>query len=99
MEVLRVLSSVSQGEGVNLDPEGNALLSAVLPGSELSADAVHLEQFRQQAGKETPSKCNDCGGEYYCFCVLQERHKESLCGIPAQKQKFFSSCPTGTPLH
>lgn len=56
MEVLRVLSSVSQGEGVNLDPEGNALLSTVLPGSELSTDAVHLEQFRQQTGKETPGK-------------------------------------------
>lgn len=53
VEVLRVLSSVSQGEGVNLDPEGNALLSTVLPGSELSADAVHLEQ---QTGKETPRK-------------------------------------------
>lgn len=48
MEVLRVLPSVSQGEGVNLDPEGNALLSPVLPGSELSADAVHLEQFRHR---------------------------------------------------
>lgn len=43
MEVLRVLSGVSQGEGVNLDPEGDALLPAVLPGSELCADAVHLK--------------------------------------------------------
>lgn len=43
MEVFGVLSSVSLGEGVNLDPEGDALLSAVLPGSELCADAVHLK--------------------------------------------------------
>lgn len=63
VEVLRVLSSVSLGEGVNLDPEGDALLSTVLPGSELCADAVHLKmsaeatgfqkrQFRQQTRRE-----------------------------------------------
>lgn len=43
MEVLCVLSTLSLGERVNLDPEGDALLSAVLPGSELCADAVHLQ--------------------------------------------------------
>lgn len=44
MEVLRVLSGVPLGEGVDLDPEGDALLSAVLPGGELRADAVHLKE-------------------------------------------------------
>ena len=43
VEVLCVLSTVSLGERVELDPEGDALLSAVLPGSELCADAVHLQ--------------------------------------------------------
>lgn len=46
VEVLRVLCSVSLGERVNLDPEGDALLSTVLPGSELCADAVHLKADR-----------------------------------------------------
>lgn len=50
MEVLCVLPSVSQGEGVNLDPEGDALLSTVLPGSELCADAVHLKMSVEAAG-------------------------------------------------
>lgn len=43
MEVLRVVSAVSEGKRVELDPEGDALLSAVLPGSELCANAVHLQ--------------------------------------------------------
>lgn len=43
MEVLCVLSRVSLGKGINLDPEGDALLPTVLPGSELCADAVHLK--------------------------------------------------------
>lgn len=43
VEVLCVLSTVSLGERVKLDPEGNALLSTVLSGSELRADAVHLQ--------------------------------------------------------
>lgn len=43
MEVLCVLSTVSQGKRVKLDPEGDALLAAVLPGGELCADAVHLQ--------------------------------------------------------
>lgn len=47
MEVLRVLSAVSLGERVDLDPEGDALLPAVLPGSELCADAVHLQTGAQ----------------------------------------------------
>lgn len=42
VEVLCVLSTVSQGERVDLDPEGDALLSTMLPGSELCADTVHL---------------------------------------------------------
>lgn len=42
VEVLCVLSGVSLGKRVQLDPEGDALLPAVLPGSELCADAVHL---------------------------------------------------------
>lgn len=50
MEVLCVLSGVSLGEGVNLDPEGDALLSAVLPGSELCADAVHLKMWAEATG-------------------------------------------------
>lgn len=40
--MLCVLSAVSLGERVELDPEGDALLAAVLPGGELCADAVHL---------------------------------------------------------
>lgn len=47
MEVLRVLSTVSLGERVDLDPEGDALLPAMLPGSELCADAVHLQTGAQ----------------------------------------------------
>lgn len=50
MEVFCVLSSVSLEEGVNLDPEGHALLSAVLPGSELCADAVHLKVSAEATG-------------------------------------------------
>lgn len=46
MEVLRVLCSVPLDECVNLDPEGDTLLSTVLPGSELCADAVHLQTDR-----------------------------------------------------
>lgn len=43
VEVLCVLSTVSQGERVKLDPEGDALLATVLPGGELCADTVHLQ--------------------------------------------------------
>lgn len=50
MEVLCVLSSVSLDKGVNLDPERDALLSAVLPGSELCADAVHLKMSAEVMG-------------------------------------------------
>lgn len=46
VEVLRVLCSVPLDECVNLDPEGDTLLSTVLPGSELCADAVHLQTDR-----------------------------------------------------
>lgn len=46
VEVLCVLCSVPLGERVNLDPEGDALFSTVLPGSELCADAVHLQTGR-----------------------------------------------------
>lgn len=49
MEVLCVLSTVSLGERVKLDPEGDALLSTVLPRSELCADTMHL----QTAGDNT----------------------------------------------
>lgn len=48
MEVLSVFSTVSLGECVNLDPEGNTLLSTMLPGSELCADAVHLQTGRAE---------------------------------------------------
>ncbi|KAF3833838.1 hypothetical protein F7725_025042 [Dissostichus mawsoni] len=43
VEVLYVLSPLSLGERVKLDPEGDAFLSPVLSGSELCADAVHLQ--------------------------------------------------------
>lgn len=43
VDVLCVLSIFSQGKCVNLDPEGDALLPAMFPGSELCADAVHLQ--------------------------------------------------------
>lgn len=42
VQVLAVLAGVPLGKGVDLDPEGHALLAAVLPGGELGADAVHL---------------------------------------------------------
>lgn len=51
VEVLCVLSTVSLGERVELDPEGDALLSTVLPGSELCADAVHLQTMGRQEHK------------------------------------------------
>lgn len=44
MDVLHVLPTFVGGEGVHLDPEGHTFLAAVLPGGELSADAVHLLQ-------------------------------------------------------
>lgn len=105
MEVFCVLPSVSLGEGVNLDPEWDALLSAVLPGSELCADAVHLKVsaeaigvFRND-GSDEQSKWKSCKGKCVCFRAASgaaRSTKRSLCGIPAQRQKFFSSCPTGT---
>lgn len=49
--MLCVLSNVSLGERVKLDPEGDALLSTVLPGSELCADAVHLQTMGRQEHK------------------------------------------------
>lgn len=49
VQVLAVLAAVPLGEGVDLDPEGDALLAAVLPGGELGADAVHL----RTGGKST----------------------------------------------
>lgn len=54
VEVLCVLSTLSLGERVKLDPEGDALLSAVLPGGELCADAVHL----QTAGRQREHECD-----------------------------------------
>lgn len=48
VEVFGVLSTLSLGERVELDPEGDALLSAVLPGGELCADAVHLQTEGRQ---------------------------------------------------
>lgn len=48
VEVFCVLSTVSLGERVQLDPEGDALLSTVLPGSKLCADAVHLRAARRR---------------------------------------------------
>ena len=42
MEVFSGLSVVSLSEGVDLDPEGNSLLSSMLPGGELCTDAVNL---------------------------------------------------------
>lgn len=42
MEVLCVLSTVSLGERVKLNPEGDTLLAPMLPGSKLCADTVHL---------------------------------------------------------
>lgn len=88
MEVFRVLSAVSLGERVDLDPEGDALLPAMLPGSELCADAVHL-----QTGAQAFYECAvfkvalPTGGTKRQLCV---------CVLPAQTQRFFSSCPTGT---
>lgn len=48
VEVLCVISTVSLGERVDLDPEGDTFLSAVFPGSELRADAVHLQTEGRQ---------------------------------------------------
>lgn len=48
VEVLCVLSTFSLGERVKLDPEGDALLATMLPGSELCADAVYLQSAGRQ---------------------------------------------------
>lgn len=42
--MLQVLPVVVGGEGVHLDPKGDPLLPAMLPGGELGADAVHLRR-------------------------------------------------------
>lgn len=57
MKVLCVLSTVSLGKRVDLDPEGDALLSAVFPGSELCADAVHLQTAGIQDDKCYQNMC------------------------------------------
>lgn len=83
MEVLRVLSSVSQGEGVDLDPEGDALLSPVLPGSELSADAMHLKKqwdFRNGSlDRKEAKKCKASAMVVEASVIVsvqqQERHR------------------------
>lgn len=92
VEVLCVLSTVSLGERVELDPEGNALLSTVLSGSELRADAVHL-----QADKSTSviNTCVRCGNSV-ARPADGTKERQYACQLPAQKQKFFCSCPTGT---
>lgn len=43
VDVLDVVAALVAGERVHLDPEGHALLATVLPGCELSADAVDLQ--------------------------------------------------------
>lgn len=43
VEVFCVLATISLGERVDLDPEGDAFLSTVLPGSELCANTMHLQ--------------------------------------------------------
>lgn len=53
VQVIAVLAAVPLGEGVDLDPEGDALLATVLPGGELCADAVHL-----QAGGNDTAGCS-----------------------------------------
>lgn len=93
MEVFRVLSSVSLGEGVDLDPEGDALLSAVLPGRELCADAVHLEMFGRggrsftDGGLGRAEKCKASARVVKCDCFhaasgAARSTEKSLCGIP-----------------
>lgn len=43
VDVLDVVAPLVGGERVHLDPEGYALLAAVLPGRELGANAVDLQ--------------------------------------------------------
>lgn len=43
VDMLDVVAALVGGERVHLDPEGHALLAAVLPGGELGADAVDLQ--------------------------------------------------------
>lgn len=94
VKVLCVLFTVALGERVKLYPEGNALLSTVLPGSELCADAVHL-----QTRARVPSiyMCVLCGHSA-ARPVYGTQESWSLCVLPAQKQKFFCSSPTRTLL-
>lgn len=70
VEVLRVLSTVSQGKRVELDSEGDALLPAMFPGSELCTDAVHL----QTAGETRE----------YVFDVEIQRHARQMAQKGAQ---------------
>lgn len=44
MDMLHVLPVFIGGEWVHLDTEGHPFLPAMLPGGELSADAVHLRR-------------------------------------------------------
>lgn len=44
VDVLDVVAVLVGGERVHLDPEGHALLSTVLPGGELGADAIDLDE-------------------------------------------------------
>lgn len=48
MKVLSVLAAFSLGKCVDLDSKRDALLAPVLPGSELCADAVHLQEQKNQ---------------------------------------------------
>lgn len=46
MDMLHVFPVFIGGESVNLDTKGHPLLSTMLPGGELSADAVDLSKTR-----------------------------------------------------
>lgn len=92
MEVLRVLSAVSLGERVDLDPEGDALLPAVLSGSELCADAVHLQTGAQAFYECAAFKvATPTGGTKrrlcvsVCVCVRYlHKHRGSFLHVPQE---------------
>lgn len=99
VEVLRVVSAVSEGERVDLDPEGDALLSAVLPGSELRANAVHLQtagrhdevktclmwKFSSTLSRWLKERCM-----YVCvsLCGLNECQRMSECYLHKHRSSF-----------
>lgn len=85
VEVLCVLSRVSQGEGVDLDPEGDALLPAVLPGSELCADAVHLKADDRALGSERALYCFMCTSSTKRACVgYLHENRSSFLHVPQE---------------